>query len=118
MSRGETILAVDAGQVVGTITLKRSDNTTGSSFYDRPDVAGFGQFAVRSSHQGAGIGSTLLNLVEQRAREQDVQLLALDTSEHAAHLIALYRSKGYEFVEYIQRRDVNYRSMIFAKALR
>lgn len=44
-------------------------------------------------------------------------MLALDTSEHAAHLIALYQSKGYAFVEHIQWRDVNYRSMIFAKRL-
>lgn len=47
----------------------------------------------------------------------DVAMLALDTSEHAAHLIALYQSKGYAFVEHIQWRDVNYRSMIFAKRL-
>ena len=118
MGKGETILALDAGAVVGTITLKTSDKTTGSGFYDRPEVAGFGQFAVRPSHQGAGIGSTLLDLVEQRARDLDVEILALDTSEHAAHLIALYRAKGYAFVEYTQWRDVNYRSMIFAKPLR
>lgn len=117
MSHGETILAVDTDYIVGTITLKSADRTEGSAFYDRPDVAGFGQFAVRPSHQGAGIGSMLIDLVEQRAREQNVKMLALDTSEHALHLIALYQAKGYTFVEHIQWCDVNYRSLIFAKPL-
>lgn len=44
-------------------------------------------------------------------------MLALDTSEHAAHLITFYQSKGYAFVEHVQWPDVNYRSMIFAKTL-
>jgi predicted N-acetyltransferase YhbS len=118
MSRGETILAFDGGDIVGTITLKSADRTEGSAFYDRPDVAGFGQFAVRPSYQDAGIGSMLLNLVERRAHELNVRMLALDTSEHATHLIGWYEAKGYAFVEHIQWRDVNYRSMIFAKPLR
>jgi GNAT superfamily N-acetyltransferase len=117
MSRGETILAVDADQIVGTITLKNVENTKGSPFYDRDDVAGFGQLAVRPSHQGSGIGSSLLNLVERRASQKGVKMLALDTSEHATHLIAFYQAKGYSFVEHTQWPEVNYRSMIFAKTL-
>jgi predicted N-acetyltransferase YhbS len=118
MNRGETLLALDVDEIVGTITLKDVDQTEGSAFYNRPDVAGFGQFAVRPSHQGAGVGSTLLALIERRAQEKGVALLALDTSENAAHLIALYESRGYAFVEHVRWPDVNYRSMIFAKSLR
>lgn len=118
MNKGETILALDVNHIVGTITLKNADQTEGSLFYNRPDVAGFGQFAVRPSHQGAGVGSTLLDLIERRAQEKGVAMLALDTSEHAAHLIALYESRGYAFVEHVRWPDVNYRSMIFAKPLR
>ena len=44
--------------------------------------------ASSPSHQGRGVGVTLMNLVEQRAREQGVAELGLDTSEHAAGLIA------------------------------
>jgi GNAT superfamily N-acetyltransferase len=118
MSRGETIIALDERLIVGTITLKDVASTSGSPFYDRADVAGFGQYAVRSSHQGCGIGSVLLSLVEMRAREKGATLLALDTSEHAAHLIALYRAKGFEVVEHVKWLDVNYRSVIMAKSLR
>ena len=89
MARGETIIAEDDGVIVGTITLADVDRTRGSPFYDRPDVALFGQFAVRPSYQGRGIGSTLIKLVEQRATEQGVSHLALDTSEHATELEAI-----------------------------
>jgi GNAT superfamily N-acetyltransferase len=118
MAAGETIVAVGEDGVVGIITLRDAERTGGSPFYDRPDVALFGQFAVRPAHQHCGIGSTLISLVERRAREKGVVELALDTSERAGELIALYQNRGYRFVEYIQWPDVNYRSMIFAKHLR
>lgn len=117
MDRGETIVATDGDLIVGTVTLRHSEQTGGSPFYNRADVAAFGQFAVRPSHQRAGIGGNLLALVEHRAREKGVALLALDTSEHATDLIAMYRDNGFAFVEHVRWADVNYRSMIFAKRL-
>jgi len=117
MGRGETIVALDGLAIVGIITLKDAANTKGSPFYDRPDVAGFGQFAVRPSDQNLGIGSTLLALVEERALQKGVVELGLDTSEHAFHLIQLYQSKGYRFVEYVQWSATNYRSVLLAKRL-
>jgi hypothetical protein len=44
--------------------------------------------------------------------------LALDTAEHAKELIALYKSKGFQFVEYLKWPDTNYRSVVLAKRLR
>ena len=85
---------------------------------DVGDIGEITESAVRPSHQGRGIGVTLMNLIEQRAREQGVAELGLDTSEHAAGLIAFYQNHGYRFIEYIQWKEINYRSMIFAKALR
>lgn len=117
MGRGETILAIDNHAPVGIITLMDATHTEGCPFYDRPDVAGFGQFAVLPSHQRTGIGSTLLSLAEQRAAERCGTFLALDTSEGAEHLIALYASKGYAFVDYVQWPDVNYRSVVMAKPI-
>jgi GNAT superfamily N-acetyltransferase len=117
MSRGETIVALDGDAIVGTVTLRDAVQTQGSPLYDRPDVAAFGQFAVLPSHQRSGIGATLLSLVEKRAREKGVKVLGLDTSERAIHLIGLYQSKGYQFVEHVQWPDVNYRSVVLAKPL-
>jgi GNAT superfamily N-acetyltransferase len=117
MARGETIVAEDADAIVGIITLKHSDQTHGSPFYEQPEVAGFGQFAVRPSHQGQGIGAALLNFVEQRAAEQGVVALAFDTSERATDLVEWYESKGYRFVEHLQWPETNYRSVLLAKRL-
>jgi GNAT superfamily N-acetyltransferase len=117
MDAGETMLALDGATIVGTITLREAGQTHGSPFYDRPEVAAFGQYAVRPSYQGCGIGSALLDLVEMRAKEKGVTLLGLDTAENATHLIALYRMKGYRFIEHVQWPDVNYRSVILGKSL-
>ena len=92
--------------------------THGSPHYERPGVAAFGQYAVDPAFKGRGIGAQLLELVEQRARAAGAAELALDTSEHAADLIALYERKGFRFVEHAQWRDVNYRSVVMSKELR
>jgi GNAT superfamily N-acetyltransferase len=115
---GETVVAVEHGEIVGIITLADIDRTAGSPFYDRDDVATLGQFAVRPAHQHRGIGSMLMTLVEQRAREKGVMAVALDTAEQARDLIEMYERRGYRFVEYAQWEQVNYRSVVLAKTLR
>lgn len=117
LDQGETIVAVEQERIVGIVTLSRADATGGVPFYDAPGVASFGQFAVRPSHQRRGIGRTLVGLVEDRAREVGVRHLALDTSEHAADLIAFYQSLGFHVVARHRWSTVNYRSVIMAKGL-
>lgn len=110
-------MAVSDEVVVATITLADAGTASGSPFYDRPDVADFGQFAVRPTFQRRGIGSRLIEIVEARAREKGVTELALDTSERATGLIAMYTDKGYRFIEYARWPSVNYRSVILSKTL-
>jgi GNAT superfamily N-acetyltransferase len=107
LSKGDAFVAVDGDTIVGTIILKDAAATNGSPFLDRPDVAEFSQFAVRPSHQRHGLGSRLIEMVEQRARQRGVAHLALDTSEHATGLIEMYTRKGFAFVEYAQWEMVN-----------
>lgn len=117
MARGDTIVALSPpGALIGTVTLARASATSGSTFYDRPDVASVGQFGVEPTLQGVGIGSTLLGCVEVLAFERGVSQLALDTSEEAAALIRFYTRRGYDPVDSVTWPDVNYRSVIFAKA--
>jgi GNAT superfamily N-acetyltransferase len=115
--RGDTFIAELDGEIIGTITLSSIQNTKGSPWYDRPDVASFGQFGVHPSLQRLKIGSILLDRVENRASELGIRHLALDTSENATHLIRYYESRGYRFVEYTQWATVNYRSVIMSKML-
>ena len=117
MEDGDTFVAVIDGRIVGVITLHDAAATRGSPFYDRPDVADFGQFAVEPARQALGIGSRLLEMVEARAREKGVGELALNTSEHATELISMYERKGFRFIEYVKWEEVNYRSRIFSKRI-
>ena len=119
ISEGECWIGVLEGRLVATVTLKEAAKTSGCPWYDRPDVASFGQFAVEPALQGKSIGSTLMNIVERRAVEKGVKELALDTAEGAAHLIRFYEKRGYRFIEHVQwpRTTVNYRSVILSKTL-
>jgi GNAT superfamily N-acetyltransferase len=117
MEKGETFVAVAADSIVGVITLADAMKTNGSPFLDRPDVAEIGQFAVAPRHQRCGIGSRLMAIAESRAREKGIVKLALNTSEHATELIAMYERMGYEFVEYVRWPEVNYRSVVLSKVL-
>ena len=114
---GECYLALQDDRLVGTIVFRSPEQTDGCPWYDRPDVASFGQFAVEPALQGSGIGSTLLLLSERRALETGAKHLALDTAEPATHLIAYYNRRGYEFIEHTQWHDTNYRSVILSKPL-
>ena len=117
VSSGVTVVALDRDCVVGIVTVRDPGAKSGSPHYQRPDVASFGQLAVRPSHQGRGIGARLLELIEDVAREQGAAELALDTSEHAARLISMYEAKGYRFVEHARWDVVNYRSVVLSKTL-
>ena len=62
----ECYLAFVDQQLVGTVTLHRYEE--GIPFYERDDVASFGQLCVEPEWQGRGIGGRLVDLVEARAR--------------------------------------------------
>lgn len=119
LKKGVGLVAEDAeGTLVGTITLYGPEQTSGCAWYDRDDVAHFGQFGVEPAMQGQGLGEAMVRRVEELAREQGWPHLALDTSEHAERLIAWYLRLGYEKVgEADWRPEVNYRSVILIKVL-
>jgi ribosomal protein S18 acetylase RimI-like enzyme len=118
LSRGVGFAAVDPQEsIVGTIVFYLPQHSTGSPWLERPDVAHFGQFAVDPALQRRGIGSRLMDLVEEQARAAGAEEIALDTAEPAIHLIELYQRRGYRFIEYAQWRGKRYRSVIMSKSL-
>lgn len=118
LSSGEAYVAELDGRIVGTILFRPPELAGGCDYYNRLDVAVFGQFGVEPSLQGSGIGKALLLHCEQRARETGASEIALDTSEKALHLIELYKRWGYRLVGDTQWDEVNYRSVIMSKQLR
>ena len=71
LSHGFAFVAIDPqGRLVGTIVFYPPQLSTGSPWLERPEVAHFGQFAVDPALQRRGIGSRLMDLVEEQARER------------------------------------------------
>ena len=113
----ECYVAQIDGRIVGTIAFRDAEKTEGCPWYDRPEVASFGQFAVEPDLQGRGIGTALLRFIEQRAIESGAAELALDTAEPASHLIDYYSKVGYRIVDRVQWDVTNYVSVIMSKKL-
>jgi GrpB-like predicted nucleotidyltransferase (UPF0157 family)/GNAT superfamily N-acetyltransferase len=114
---GETIVAVASGRVVGTVTVRRPGSSDDAKWYARADVASMEQFAVDPDWQGLGIGDALMTRGEAVARSWGVREVAVDTSERAPELVALYERRGYREVERIARDIVNYGSIVMSLRL-
>ncbi|HKW06984.1 MAG TPA: GNAT family N-acetyltransferase [Candidatus Dormibacteraeota bacterium] len=118
IERGRCLVAVQDGRLMGTITWYAPGTQTHCAWYERLDVAVFGQLAVSPSQQRAGVGSMLIAEVERRAREEGAAELALDTAEPAHHLIDFYARRGYRRVDLAHWQGKTYRSVIMSRALR
>ncbi|MGF6765988.1 ribosomal protein S18 acetylase RimI-like enzyme [Paraburkholderia sp. GAS33] len=117
VDEGECYVATFAGALVATIIFKSVEQTRGSLWLDRSDVASLGQFAVAPELRSKGLGARMMDLVESRGVEAGATELALDTAEPADHLVAWYRRREYRFIEYAQWKHTNYRSVIMSKAI-
>ena len=114
---GESYLFFLKPQLVGTVTLYKEKYESSCEYYRKNGVYSFGQFATKPSLQGKGIGTRVMDYLENRAKELGAIELALDTSEHADNLIQMYKKRSYEIVAYTKWDVVNYRSEIMSKKL-
>ena len=124
---GECYVAIDhvrdeAGRsrqkLAGTILFHEVEEAQGPSYFAKPDVASFSQFAVDPDHQGQGLGVLLLETVEQRARETGAVELACTMAEPDVALMEFYFRRGYRLAGHHQWPYTNYRSAILSKTLR
>lgn len=104
-------------KMVGTITYYSPEINSGCKWYDQEGVGRFGQFATRPDYRKLGIGSKLLEKVEDMARRERIQELALDTAEDAKELIQYYKKRGYRFIQYVDWEITNYRSVVLSKKM-
>jgi len=116
----ECYVMVDDGVLIGTITLHRHSRYYAGKdvWFARPEVARCGQFAVEPARQKEGLGSKFMDFVERRAADLGAIELALDTAEHADHLVRFYVKRNYRFIDFIQHQGKTYRSVILSKTLK
>ena len=104
-------------RIVGTITYYDDFLNNNCQWYTNSFVSRFGQFAVEPDLQKCGLGTKLIDHVEDFAKARGKTELALDTSENAQHLIEYYARKGFRHIQYMQWDDVNYRSVVMSKKI-
>lgn len=105
-------------RIIGTISLYSPKPSDKCGWYNKDFVAKIGQFAVLPELQKYGIGSRMMDIVENEARNmENVTEIALDTAETAHHLIEFYKKRGYKYIETINWDITNYNSVILSKPL-
>jgi len=104
-------------KLIGTIFYYTSMWDDSPEVFRRDDTVLFGKFAVDPDLQNQGLGSKLMDFIEERARSNGKKAVVLDTSEKAVHLIDYYNKRGYEYVHHWQWPDVNYKSVVLRKYL-
>ncbi len=82
---GDVYVALDGDAVAGMITTKRTG--AGELMID--------QVGVDPERQGQGVGSWLLEQLEQAARDEGVTTLVLQTAQIMDHLLRLYTRHGF-----------------------
>lgn len=87
VSRGDVYVACDGERIVGAVRTR-----------PREDSLYIHQLAVDPARQGTGVGSWLLQRVEEVARARGVGGLSLETAEMAVANIRLYQRHGFEIV--------------------
>jgi len=117
IERGICWVAWADGEPAGTLTYYPAASLGGCEWYDRPEVAAFGQFAIDQPFRGTGLGDRLLNHALVQAEADGASELALDTAEPAVWLIDYYAKRGFRFVQFVRWEGVNYRSVIMSRGL-
>ncbi len=118
LSRGESYLAFWGKQLAGTISLYPPMPNIKCEYYRKESIYHFGQYAVKPTFQGRGIGNALLQFVEKRTKVLGGKELSLDTAEGAVELITTYRRHGYEIVGTTQWSSTNYLSVVMTKKIK
>lgn len=85
IERGDVFVGLRDGEIVGAVAISRR----GPDFFIE-------QVAVDPALQGAGLGSWLLEHIEQVSRTAGTEALCLETAAMMSDLLRFYRRHGFE----------------------
>ena len=117
IEKGESFVIEHDRKLIACITLYKSKGKSKCSWYNEQGVSYFGQFAVEPELQQKGIGSMMMDFIEDFALEKKMKEISLDTSEQAQHLIDYYTKRGYRYIQHHKWDEVNYRSVVMSKKI-
>lgn len=115
---GTGLVMLEAGEYVGTATLRPPQPDSTVPLYRDLTVWSLCQFCISPAAKGRGYGKKLHAYATELARQAGARTLALDTAQPAAALIAMYESWGYQVVGECNWRPLtNYTSVLMARSL-
>ena len=117
IARGECLVAVTGGEIIGTLTLEHPDRASAIACYRDPGTASVHQLAVDPGRQGEGVGRSLVASASAWARARRFARLALDTPEGALRQIAWYSDRGFDVIEHARVPGRGYGSVVLAMSL-
>ena len=111
----------DYARVLATAEVRVAEDDDGrpvgfAVLVERPNHLLLENLAVHPDHQGRGIGTALLDHVENTALERQLAQVRLFTNEAMTENLALYRARGYRETD--RRVEAGYRRVHLAKPLR
>ncbi len=111
MAKGRTLVIEEGDVVVGTILMFEENKISARR------SAYLGQFGILPSHKKLGLGSRVMDFMEDLARSEGYECIQLDTAKPAEHLVQLYLKRGYKIVSDTRFEGKTYESWIFEKDL-
>jgi ribosomal protein S18 acetylase RimI-like enzyme len=94
--RTEVLVAVEDGEIVGSLTLELSRRVNPLDDPLEAHRAHIRMLGVAPDHQGGGVGKRLMHEAETRARAAGKSEITLHTTEPMATARAMYARLGYE----------------------
>ncbi len=117
VKNGTCWVALLEGRLVGTISFERHFNRPKTSWYIEDDYISIFMFGVLEEFKGFGIGSMLIDAVEEYARTKNSKAIILDTAWPAKKLVQFYRNRGYKPVGATTFETTNYVSVLLKKEI-
>ena len=117
IAAGSCLVLTQSTKLVGTVCLYGPGTHLQNRYFQNQGVAHFGQFAVDPKLKGRGLGSRIMDVIEESAARHDYRELALDTSDKATRLIEFYKRRDYKIVDRVDWSMTNYVSVVMSKIL-
>ena len=112
MAQGRTFVLLSGSEIVGSVLFHEKN------YFTEKKSAYISQFAISSKLKRQGLGSIILDFLEQLANDEKFEAVQLDTAKPAKHLTDWYTSRGYKTVGEMHWEGKTYDSQIMEKTLR